>query len=114
MNNDISTGASQDWRHPGSYTPMLSGNRRALAWQCLRRDQDFLETTAAMAPAAAKIIRGDPPITVVTLSEENRFASWGLLFRAGVGPDRGGGLCRLGRRQRPRRGHGGGHPTNPG
>ena len=95
MGDDAGAAASSDWRSPEKYAPMVALDRRAMAWQCLCRDQDFLATAAAVPPPHTYIMRAEPPIVVGTLSEEDRLASWGLLFRPATSPDDGGGLCRL-------------------
>lgn len=95
MGDDASGRASSDWRSPEKYAPLLALDRRAMAWQCLCRDQDFLAAAAAVPPPLTYIMRDEPPILVGTLSDEDHLASWGLLFRTAARPDDGGGLCRL-------------------
>ena len=95
MGDGVDAGSSPDWRNPGKYAPMVALDRRAMAWQCLCRDQEFLAAAAAVPPPHTYIMRDEPPIVVGTLSEEDHLASWGLLFRPANRPGDGGGLCRL-------------------
>lgn len=95
MGDGVDAGSSPDWRSPEKYAPMLALDRRALAWQCLCRDQSFQDAAASVAPASLYSVRNDPPIIVVTLSEEDRLAPWGVHFPSVARPVDGGGLCRL-------------------
>lgn len=95
MGDGVDSDVNSDWRSPEKYAPMLALDRRALAWQCLSRDQDFLAAAAAMPPPHTYIMRDKPPIVVASLSDEGHLASWGLLFRTATSPGDGGGLCRL-------------------
>ena len=95
MDIGAEAGSNQDWRSPENYTPMLAYGRRALAWQCLCRDRNFLETVQSAMPTSIEIWREEPPIIVVTLSDEDRLASWGVYFRPLPTTGDGGRLCRL-------------------
>jgi hypothetical protein len=95
MDDGVDIRSSSTWRSPKSYESMLALDRRALAWQCLCRDRKFLIAAASVAPASIHIMRNNPPIIVVNLSEKDRLAPWGVHFRAVAGPPDGGGLCRL-------------------
>ena len=59
-----------DWRSPGAYANMKGGNRPDLAWECLRRNDDY-RTDCRALPGT-----GSP----IKVSSEFR-RRWGLSFR---------------------------------
>ena len=95
MDRDSGTTPNPDWRDANMYKSMLAFDRRAWASQWLSRDQDFAAVAASVAPTSSYICRADPPITVISLFEEDRLAPWGLHFRARAGPVYRGRLCRM-------------------
>lgn len=89
----------QDWRRPEDYAAKGQG-LRAMAWQCVSRDQDFLKAVVSAKPAYIEVVRNSPAILVVTPLDESALAPWGLHFRAERRLADGGGLCRMARRLR--------------
>ncbi len=95
MPDDVEPECHPNWRDTGIYEPLLALDRRAWAWQCLSRNEEFSPIAASMMLASTRVVRADPLIAVVTLPQDDRLAPWGLHFRATVGPSPGDGLCRV-------------------
>jgi hypothetical protein len=95
MTDDAQPERDPDWRNARSYEPMLALDRRAWAWECLRRNEEFSTLLASMTPVTTCIMRDDPLITIVTLPRDDRLNPWGLHFRPTAGPSPGDELCRV-------------------